>query len=94
LLQRLYDIITANKDAIKISTIHKAKGLENERVFILEYDKLPWKRFDMQPWEITQELNLKYVAITRAKQELYLVKSDNVDNAKIKATLFDTLPRL
>lgn len=57
-------------EAIKISSIHRAKGLENDRVFILEYNKLPFKR-DLE-WERIQERNLHYVAVTRPKEELYL----------------------
>lgn len=60
-------------DAIRISTIHRAKGLENDRVFILEYDKLPPAR-ELE-WENIQERNLHYVAITRPKEELYLCDS-------------------
>lgn len=60
-------------DAIRISTIHRAKGLENNRVFILEYDKLPPPR-DLL-WEKIQERNLHYVAVTRPKEELYLCDS-------------------
>lgn len=59
-------------EAIKISSIHRAKGLENDRVFILEYNKLPYKR--EQEWERIQERNLHYVAVTRPKEELYLVE--------------------
>ena len=68
-------------DAIKISTIHRAKGLEENRVFILEYNKLPVHR--PKPWEAEQERNLHYVAVTRPKQELYLClekrEEDEVD---------------
>ena len=59
-----------SEKAIKISTIHRAKGLENDRVFILEYNKLPYKR-ELE-WENIQERNLHYVAVTRPKEELYL----------------------
>ncbi len=58
------------EEAIKISSIHRAKGLENDRVFILEYNKLPYKR-ELE-WERIQERNLHYVAVTRPKEELYL----------------------
>lgn len=57
-------------EAIKISSIHRAKGLENDRVFILEYNRLPYKR-ELE-WECIQERNLHYVAVTRPKEELYL----------------------
>ena len=61
-------------DAIKISTIHRAKGLENNRVFILEYNKLPYRR-DLE-WQNIQERNLHYVAVTRPKEELYLCEDE------------------
>ena len=57
-------------EAIKISSVHRAKGLENPRVFILEYNKLPYKR-ELE-WEQIQERNLHYVAVTRPMEELYL----------------------
>lgn len=55
-----------------LSTIHKAKGLENDRVFFLCPELIP-SRFATQPWQYEQERNLKYVAITRAKRELIYV---------------------
>ncbi len=71
ILLRLKELMSyLGDDAIKISTIHRAKGLENERVFILEYNKLPIKR--KLAWENIQERNLHYVAVTRPKKELYL----------------------
>ena len=75
-------------DAIKISTIHRAKGLEENRVFILEYNKLPVPR--SKQWEKEQERNLHYVAVTRPKQELYLClekrEEDEVDEKDEEAT--------
>ena len=65
-------------DAIKISTIHRAKGLENERVFILEYNKLPVPR--IREWEKEQERNLHYVAVTRPISELYLCLEKQEEN--------------
>ena len=74
ILKRLKLMLSSpNEDAIRISTIHRAKGLENDRVFILEYDKLPPPR-DLE-WENIQERNLHYVAVTRPKEELYLCAS-------------------
>lgn len=67
-------------DAIRISTIHRAKGLENNRVFILEYDKLPPTR-ELE-WENIQERNLHYVALTRPKEELYLCGSQLITDSE------------
>lgn len=58
-----------NKKGICLSTIHKAKGLENDRIFILMPQLMPSK-YAKKPWELLQEQNLKYVAYTRAKQTL------------------------
>lgn len=64
--------------AVILSTIHKSKGREFDRVFWLQTGKSKWARMD---WELEQEKNLCYVAITRAKQTLYIV-SQNKDKHK------------
>lgn len=61
------------RNVITLSTVHKAKGLESDRVLIVCPDKLPMTRKGQQPWEVEQENNLKYVAVTRAKKELVFV---------------------
>lgn len=65
-----------NDNQITLSTIHKAKGLESDNVFIILPNKLPLTFKGQQEWEYEQELNLKYVAITRAKHNLYWVGLD------------------
>lgn len=60
---------------IWLSSIHRAKGLEDDRVWILEFEKLGQGRRGQQAHEIQQEFNLKYVALTRAKRTLVLHRS-------------------
>lgn len=60
-------------NAVTLSTAHKSKGLEANRVMILLPDKLPLKFPHQQKWQEVQELNLKYVALTRARKELIFV---------------------
>lgn len=55
---------------VTFSTVHKAKGREWERVYILGRETFMPSRFAKQPWQLDQERNLIYVAITRAKNEL------------------------
>lgn len=55
---------------IKLATIHRCKGLESDRVFIIAPEKLPLM---VSGWQQEQEWNLRYVAVTRAMQELYIV---------------------
>ena len=61
------------KQGICLSTIHKSKGLESDRVFIIRKDKF-YLPFAMEKeWSAIQENNLVYVAYTRAKHYLGFV---------------------
>lgn len=68
----IYDIFTNDREGIVCSTVHKAKGLEAEIVYIIRYELMPHP-MAKEPEEIEQEMNIKYVAITRAKDNLYLI---------------------
>ena len=58
---------------ICLSTVHKAKGLEAESAYILEPSLMP-ASYAQQVWQQEQERNIKYVAVTRAKNALtYLI---------------------
>jgi superfamily I DNA/RNA helicase len=82
-LKRLIDsIFTDEVKGIMLSTIHKSKGLENERIFLICPELLP-SRYATTEWMLTQERNLLYVAITRAKKELiYVSESDFKEDIK------------
>lgn len=69
LIDKLKSIFSDDTDGICLSTIHKSKGLEADRVYIIHSDLMPSK-YAKQDWEIEQEKNLEYVAITRAKSVL------------------------
>lgn len=60
---------------VRHATGHRSKGLEAKRVFVLRPDLLPHKRARKE-WQRVQEMNLKYVIITRAKEELYWVHGE------------------
>ena len=72
LIKMIRNIFSDDVKGILLSTIHKAKGLENDKIFFLCPELLPSK-FATQPWQLEQEENLKYVAITRARSELIYV---------------------
>jgi len=71
LRSRLESLFSDNNigSAIICSTVHKAKGLESERVFILEKTLFPGGRTHDE-----EERNIAYVAITRSKNELVMVE--------------------
>lgn len=68
------DFLFKDKDkCVKLCTIHKSKGLEAERVFWLGRNECPaqWAR---REWQQVEEINLCYVAATRAKRELHMIE--------------------
>ncbi len=65
--------------AVKISTIHASKGLEFDVVFLprLEEGILPHEKAKESQEEMEEELRLFYVAITRAKELLFMTYTRN-----------------
>lgn len=68
----LLTIFSDEREGIALSTVHKAKGLEADHVWVLRPELMPHP-LAKQPWAQEQEMNLKYVAITRAKKTLHWV---------------------
>ncbi len=66
---KLNALFETSEGNISLSTIHKAKGLEWERVFILDRNEMPHFSAKLEH-EIAQEMNLIYVAITRSQRDL------------------------
>ena len=71
-------------NAVTLSTAHKSKGLESNRVVILLPNKLPLTWKNQLDWQYQQERNLQYVAYTRAKKELVFVDVEQKDLFKLK----------
>ena len=68
---QIKNIFVENQNrGILLSTVHKSKGLEADRVFFLEPDLIPSK-FAVTELALYAEKCLKFVAITRARRELY-----------------------
>lgn len=63
------------KGLLTLATVHKSKGLEWPTVFILDRGLMPSKWATL-PWQATQERNIQYVAVTRAKLNLYYIESN------------------
>ncbi|MEK7076031.1 MAG: 3'-5' exonuclease, partial [Patescibacteria group bacterium] len=69
------DNMKDNKDAVTFMSLHQAKGLEFDTVFLigLEEGILPHSRSLLNPSELSEEVRLAYVGITRARRNLYLI---------------------
>ena len=61
------------RNIVILSTIHKAKGLEWDRVWFLNRSGIPG-RWAKSEGQIQQEHNLIYVAVTRARNELNYIE--------------------
>ncbi len=68
------DSYEAGEDRVVLMTMHGAKGLEFENVFIVgaEENIFPSYRSQLDSSEIEEERRLAYVAITRAKKRLFI----------------------
>lgn len=69
-------LFSDSNSLITLSTVHRAKGLEADRVFIIQPEALPLKWKGQNEWQLQQELNLLYVSLTRSKADLYIVSKN------------------
>jgi len=89
----------AGQDAVQLMTVHSAKGLEFDAVFItgLEEGLFPHENALSDADGLEEERRLMYVAITRARQRLYLSYSQTrllhgQTRYNVRSRFFDELP--
>ena len=87
------------QDAVQLMTVHSAKGLEFNQVFItgLEDGLFPHENSIMERDGLDEERRLMYVAITRARKRLYLSFAQTrmlhgQTRYNMKSRFFDELP--
>lgn len=88
------DTLLQKKEQIPIITVHQAKGLEYDTVFLaaLQDGTFPLSR-PIQTGNLDEEKRLFYVAITRAKKKLYLTWHEAENHIKQNPSRFlQTLP--
>lgn len=96
-LDELLRTPTRSMSNLTFSTMHSAKGLEFDRVFIIDLTSgiLPSSRSieRLDRWiynDYEEERRLFYVALTRAKEELYLIEPGKFLDARTKESEFMT----
>lgn len=89
----------SGQDALQLMTVHAAKGLEFDAVFItgVEQGLFPHESSVMERNGVEEERRLMYVAITRAKKRLYLSFAQSrmlhgQSRYQTKSNFFDELP--
>ena len=73
------NVFTVKTKPIRICSVHKAKGLEAENVFVLNEGRVCFD-FRNSKEQNQQEKNLSYISYTRAKNNLYLVSEKNTNS--------------
>ncbi len=85
-LETLYRRQEVPKDSVALSTLHSAKGLEYEHVYIVDVNEgvMPYKKAVLDQ-DLEEERRMFYVGMTRAKKKLHLfsVKQLNGKDADI-----------
>jgi DNA helicase-2/ATP-dependent DNA helicase PcrA len=89
----------AGQDALQLMTVHSAKGLEFDAVFItgMEEGLFPHENSAQEQGGVEEERRLMYVAITRARKRLYMCFSQTrmlhgQTRYNMKSRFFDELP--
>ncbi len=89
----------AGQDALQLMTVHSAKGLEFDAVFItgLEEGLFPHESSSKEHAGVDEERRLMYVAITRARKRLYMSFTQQrmlhgQTRYNMKSRFFDELP--
>ena len=78
-IEKFINDVFSNEEngGIELSTIHRAKGLEADNVFIICPSLIPSKLAESD-WEIEEEKHLQYVMCTRAKNSLNFVSENEI----------------
>jgi DNA helicase-2/ATP-dependent DNA helicase PcrA len=76
LMAKIEMLFSDNNNGVIFSSIHRAKGLEADNVYILRPDLMPHPKAGKngKEWELQQEQNGIYVAQTRSKDNLIFVQ--------------------
>lgn len=96
-LERLYQNQQEIGESVTLSTLHSAKGLEYETVYLIDVNEgiMPYKKAALDE-DIEEERRMFYVGMTRAKKNLHLfsVKQLNQKDADISRFIIESQERI
>ena len=96
-LERLYQSQEKQSESVALSTLHSAKGLEYENVYLIDVNEgvMPYKKAVLDQ-DIEEERRMFYVGMTRAKKYLHLfsVEQMNQKDADISRFIAEAGERL
>ncbi len=75
-----------DRNGVTLTTMHKSKGLEWKTVFVIDVNRdiVPYEQNHDAPADFEEERRLFYVALTRAKDNLYLINSSKDESMFLK----------
>lgn len=88
-LQEMYRVQNENRESVALATLHSAKGLEYENVYLIDVNEgvMPYKKAVLEP-EIEEERRMFYVGMTRAKKNLHLFAVKKLNNKDAEISRF------
>jgi superfamily I DNA/RNA helicase len=72
---RIESVFSDDDEGVIFSSVHRSKGLEAKRVYLLRPDLMPHP-MAKKDWEQVQERNIEYVAYTRSLEQLIFVAGE------------------
>lgn len=95
IIHKIQSMFDESVKGARLMTIHRSKGLENKRVFCIEYYDakriLPDFSKSTYEWHKIQEKNLQFVAYTRAQDELIFLNLFSEGEIERQMTILDVL---
>ena len=88
-LSRHQGVKTETAEGVALSTLHRAKGLEFRKVYIVNVNEgnIPYRKAVL-PEDLEEERRLFYVGITRASEDLYLLRVKKQYEKKMEPSRF------
>ena len=88
-LEEFYRARNENMQSVSLATLHSAKGLEYENVYIIDVNEgmMPYKKAVLEQ-ELEEERRMFYVGMTRAKKNLHLFSVQQLNSKDAEVSRF------